>query len=65
MGITRIRKGFRQKTDTNLIAGDGSSENFFLSGIIINITNLKGGLFFLMAFSSLISLSNPLGVKIF
>ena len=65
MGITRIRKGFRQKTDTNLVADDGRSENFFLSGIIINITNLKGGLFFLMAFSSLISLSNPLGVKIF
>lgn len=65
MGIMKIRKGFRQKTDTNLMACDGSSENFFLSGIIINITNIKGGLFFLMAFSSLISLSNPLGVKIF
>ena len=65
MGVTRIRKGFRQKTEINLISGEGRSENFFLSGIIINITNLKGGLFFLMAFSSLISLSNPLGVKIF
>lgn len=47
------------------MAGDGSSENFFLSGIIINITNLKGDMFFLMAFSSLISLSNLLGAKIF
>lgn len=65
MGIARIRKGFQRRTSTNLIADGGRSENFFLSGIIINVTNLKGALFFLMAFSLLISPSNPLGVKVF
>lgn len=65
LGVIKIRKGLKHKKGTELLADADRSENFFLSGVMINITNLKGALFFLMAFSTLIPPSQILGVKIF
>ena len=65
LGITKIRNGLMQKKGTELESGAIRSENFFLSGVMINLTNLKGALFFLVAFSTLIPVSQTLEVKIF
>lgn len=65
IGIKRIVSGMSQKFVELIDKKSRNNSNFILDGIIINITNVKGGLFFLMAYTTLISPLNPVGMKIF
>ena len=65
LGVVKIRTGLRQQNSISLLAASKVAENFVISGIVINITNVKAVIFFLMAFSTLIPISHSLGVKLF
>lgn len=41
------------------------NKKFLFDGVIINITNAKGAMFFIMVFSSLISSKNAIEIKVF
>ena len=65
LGVVKVRTGLKQQNSTSLLAASKVAENFLISGIVINITNVKAVIFFLMAFSTLIPISHSLGVKLF
>ena len=65
LGVVKIRTGLMQQNSTSLLAASKVSENFVISGIVINITSVKAVVFFLMVFSTLIPISQSLGVKLF
>lgn len=69
LGVRKIRKALQQKSNTQFTNQapnlSDTTENFLISGVILNLTNAKGFLFFVLAFTTLISPSNPLAIKIF
>ena len=66
MGYNRVRTSRDQIKMGNFTeVPHRSNGKFLLDGVVINVTNIKGALFFVMAFSTLISPQNPVGIMMF
>lgn len=66
IGYKRIRSAQAGMKAGKLVeVADRANKKFLFDGVVINITNAKGAMFFIMAFSTLISPANPIEVKLF
>ena len=66
IGYNRVRTSRAEIKMGNLTeATHRSNGKFLLDGVVINVTNIKGAIFFLMVFSTLISPQNPIGIMMF
>ncbi len=66
IGYNRVRTSRGETKMGNLTeVTHRSNGKFLLDGVVINVTNIKGAMFFLMVFSTLISPQNPIGIMMF